>query len=185
MGRLCMWILICLRWIVFNYIWSRFDPDCWSHYCGKWSGGQISWDQNSLFLEVEIKFVYEIKFVSLFMRSKFLIIHSISWWGRFSSDQNCLIIKQWPLAGEFVEFEYSPKIRQIFVTRSGEFGEYWANFCDSLRRIWRVLSKFLWLASANLASIERFGEFGEFGEFGKFGEGRLDRFIHKKIFFCI
>jgi hypothetical protein len=33
-------------------------------------------------------------------------------------------IKQWPLAGEFVEFKYSPKIRQIFVTRSGEFGEY-------------------------------------------------------------
>jgi hypothetical protein len=32
--------------------------------------------------------------------------------------------KQWPLAGEFVEFEYWPKIRQIFVTRSGEFGEY-------------------------------------------------------------
>ena len=38
-------------------------------------------------------------------------------------------IKQWPLAGEFSEFEYSPKIRQIFVTRA------W--------RIWRVLSKFL------------------------------------------
>ncbi len=36
----------------------------------------------------------------------------------------CVYIKQWPLAGEFVEFEYSPKIRQIFVTRSGEFGEY-------------------------------------------------------------
>ena len=36
-------------------------------------------------------------------------------------------------------------------------------------RIWRVLSQF--------------GEFGEFGEFGKFGEGRLDRFIHKNIFF--
>ncbi len=32
--------------------------------------------------------------------------------------------KQWPLAGKFSEFEYSPKIRQIFVTRSGEFGEY-------------------------------------------------------------
>jgi hypothetical protein len=77
--------------------------------------------------------------------------------------------KQWPIAGEFVEFEYSPKIRQIFVTRSGEFGEYWANFCDSLRRIWRVLSEF--------------GEFGEFGKFGEFGEGRLDRYIHKKIFF--
>jgi hypothetical protein len=51
------------------------------------------------------------------------------------------------------------------VTRSGEFGEYWANFCDSLRRIWQVLSKF--------------------GKFGEFGEGRLDRFIHKNIFFCI
>jgi hypothetical protein len=36
----------------------------------------------------------------------------------------CAKIKQWPLAGEFVKFEYSPKIRQIFVTRSGEFGEY-------------------------------------------------------------
>ncbi len=77
--------------------------------------------------------------------------------------------KQWPLAGEFSEFEYSPKIRQIFVTRSGEFGEYWANFCDSLWRIWRVLSEF--------------GKFGNFGEFGEFGEGRLDRFIHKNIFF--
>jgi hypothetical protein len=32
--------------------------------------------------------------------------------------------KQWPLAGKFVEFKYSPKIRQIFVTRSGEVGEY-------------------------------------------------------------
>ena len=50
----------------------------------------------------------------------------------------CIKPKQWPLAGEFVEFEYSPKICHFFVTRSGEFGEYWANFCDSLRRIWRV-----------------------------------------------
>jgi hypothetical protein len=32
--------------------------------------------------------------------------------------------KQWPLAGEFSEFEYLPKICQIFVTRSGEFGKY-------------------------------------------------------------
>ena len=36
-------------------------------------------------------------------------------------------------------------------------------FCDSLWQIWRVLS--------------------QFGEFGEFGEGRLDRFIHKNIFF--
>ena len=27
--------------------------------------------------------------------------------------QSWKIIKQWPLAGEFVEFEYSPKIRQF------------------------------------------------------------------------
>jgi hypothetical protein len=32
--------------------------------------------------------------------------------------------KQWQLASEFGECEYSPKIRQIFVTRSGEFGEF-------------------------------------------------------------
>ena len=50
------------------------------------------------------------------------------------------IIKQWPLAGEFSEFEYSPKICHFFVTRTGEFVEYWANFCDSRRRICRVLS---------------------------------------------
>ena len=42
------------------------------------------------------------------------------------------------------------------------------NFCDSLRRIWRVLS-----------------QFGEFGELGEFGEGRLDCFIHKNIFFFV
>jgi hypothetical protein len=39
------------------------------------------------------------------------------------------------------------------------------------------------LASIEQIFVTRFGEFGEFGEFGKFGEGRLDHFIHKKIFF--
>ena len=29
-------------------------------------------------------------------------------------DEILIIIKQWPLAGEFVEFEYSPKIRQFW-----------------------------------------------------------------------
>jgi hypothetical protein len=32
--------------------------------------------------------------------------------------------KQWPLAGEFVEFEYSPKIRHFFCDSPREFGEY-------------------------------------------------------------
>jgi hypothetical protein len=36
----------------------------------------------------------------------------------------CIFIKQWQLASEFGECEYSSKIRQIFVTRSGEFGKY-------------------------------------------------------------
>jgi hypothetical protein len=74
--------------------------------------------------------------------------------------------KQWPLAGKFGEFEYSPKIRRFwrvlkFVKTSDP-----PNFCDLRRRIWRVLS-----------------EFSEFSEFGEFGEGRLDRFIPKNIFF--
>jgi hypothetical protein len=38
--------------------------------------------------------------------------------------RKCNFDKQWQLASEFGECEYSPKIRQIFVTRSGEFGEY-------------------------------------------------------------
>ncbi len=48
-----------------------------------------SWDQNS-FLH-EIKFMRS-NFLSFFMRSKFLIINSISWSQYFSWDQNCLIM---------------------------------------------------------------------------------------------
>ncbi len=77
--------------------------------------------------------------------------------------------KQWPLAGEFSEFEYSPKICRFW--RVLEFAKTSdpPNFCDSRRQIWRVLSQF--------------SEFSEFGEFGEFGEGKLDRFIPKNIFF--
>jgi hypothetical protein len=81
-----------------------------------------------------------------------------------------VIFKQWPLAGEFSEFKYSPNIRRFW--RVLEFAKTSdpPNFCDSRRRVWRVLSEF--------------SEFTEIGEFGKFGEGRLDRFIPKNIFFC-
>ena len=41
-----------------------------------------------------------------------------------------ILTKQWPLAGEFSEFEYSPKICRFFVTRAGEFVEYWANLAN-------------------------------------------------------
>ncbi len=134
------------------------------------------------------------KFFTIFLFDIFIweYLYLIQLFGTFNLESNyyfckinflvfkCIFFKQWPLAGEFVEFEYSPKICHFFVTRSGEFGEYWANFCDSLRRIWRVLSQF-----GEFGEFGKFGEFGEFGEFGKFGEGRLDRFIHKNIFFCI
>ncbi len=53
------------------------------------SGGQISWDQNLFFHEVEFM---RLNFFSFFMRSKFLIINSISWLRQFSWCQNCLII---------------------------------------------------------------------------------------------
>ena len=35
------------------------------------------------------------------------------------------------------------------------------------------------------ANLDEFSEFSEFSEFGEFSECRLDRFIHKNIFFCI
>ncbi len=42
------------------------------------------------------------------MKSGDLVINQI---------KNLVITKQWPLAGEFVEFEYSPKIRQFWRIR--------------------------------------------------------------------
>jgi hypothetical protein len=39
-------------------------------------------------------------------------------------ERTCVFSKQWPLAGEFSKFEYSPKICRFFVTRAGEFVEY-------------------------------------------------------------
>jgi hypothetical protein len=50
--------------------------------------------------------------------------------------------KQWLLAGEFSEFEYSPNICRFW--RVLEFAKTSdpPNFCDSPRRIWQVLSEF-------------------------------------------
>jgi hypothetical protein len=109
---------------------------------------------------------------------------------------NWVYSKQWPLAGEFVEFEYSPKIRQF-----GEF-EYspkwpiWRVWPDSIHSpaILQLLSP----DSIHSTDIRQplspdsihsrkanLHEFSEFSEFGEFSECRLDRFIHKNIFFCI
>ncbi len=61
----------------------------WQLSTGKWSRGQISWDRNSLFHEVEFM---RSNFLSCFMRSKFLIIDLIPWSRHFSWDQNYLIM---------------------------------------------------------------------------------------------
>jgi hypothetical protein len=84
--------------------------------------------------------------------------------------RNCICIQQWPLAGKFSKFEYSPKICCFW--RVLEFAKTSnpPNFCQSRQRIWQVLSEFY--------------KFCKFGEFGKFGKGRLDSFIPKNIFFC-
>ncbi len=51
--------------IVFWQSNRRIREDCkfriYNTTNGEWSGGQISWDQNSLFHEVKIKFVHEIE----------------------------------------------------------------------------------------------------------------------------
>jgi hypothetical protein len=121
--------------------------------------------------------------------------------------------KQWPLAGEFVEFEYSPKIRQFVkfeYSPKCPFSPFWPDsihspdICqllspdsihlpdirqpfspDSIHSpdIRQPLSPDL--IHSRKANLHEFSEFSEFSGFGEFIECRLDRFIHKNIFFCI
>jgi hypothetical protein len=103
----------------------------------------------------------------------------------FNPLRNCIQNKQWPLADEFVEFEYSPKIRQFGefeYSPKWHFGEVWPDSIH-LPAIRQLLSPdSIHLRKANL---HEFSEFSEFSKFGEFSECRLDRFIHKNIFFCI
>ncbi len=92
-------------------------------------------------------------------------------------------LKQWPLAGKFVEFEYSPKwpfwkigrTRYIHPTLANHFlrtryirptfANHFARTCQTHeRQVWQLLHKF--------------------SEFGEFSECRLDRFIHIKYVIC-
>jgi hypothetical protein len=107
--------------------------------------------------------------------------------------------KQWPLAGEFVEFEYSPKIRQFWQIRVLAKMAILENWPDSIRSpdirqpfspdsihspdIRQPLSPDS--IHSRKANLHEFSEFSEFREFGEFSECRLDRFIHKNIFFCM
>ena len=94
------------------------------------------------------------------------------------------IIKQWPLAGEFVEFEYSPKIRQFGefeYSPKCPFSPFWPDSIHS-PAIRQPLSPDS--IHSRKANLHEFSEFSEFGEFGKFSECRLDRFIHIKYVIC-
>jgi hypothetical protein len=114
---------------------------------------------------------------------------------------NCIVTerynsKQWPLAGKFVKFEYSPKIRQFWRIRVLAKMAILENWPDSIHLpnirqpfspdsihspdIRQPLSPdSIHLRKANLHKFSKFSEFGEFSEC------RLDRFTHKNIFFCI
>ncbi len=119
--------------------------------------------------------------------------------------------KQWPLAGKFVEFEYSPKIRhfwRIRVLAKMVFLENWSDslnsptfanlFCsdspDSLtfaKPFCEDLPDSRKASLVSLLQIQRiwrvwrvYREFSKFGEFGEFSKCRLDPFIHIKYVIC-
>ncbi len=95
-----------------------------------------------------------------------------------------VLSKQWPLAGEFVEFEYSPfwkigrtgYIRPTFANHFPRTRYIRPTFANHFARTRQTRERQVW---------KLLHEFSEFSEFGDFSECRLDRFIHKKIFFCI
>jgi hypothetical protein len=141
----------------------------------------------------------------------------------FQIETNCLIafakvfsisilIKQWLLAGEFGEFEYSPKIRRFWRVRVLAKTAVFRNTRDSPNSP-HSPSRFASTRQTRRHSPNRFArtrqtrqhspsrvartrqtrkrrvwrvlrEFGEFGESGEFGECRLDRFIHIKYVIC-
>ncbi len=108
-------------------------------------------------------------------------------------DFNCWVIsKQWPLAGEFVEFEYSPKIRQFGefeYSPKWPFPPFWPDSIHS-----PAIRQLLSPDSIHLTDIRqplsldsihsRKANLHEFSEFGEFSECRLDRFIHIKYVIC-
>ena len=97
--------------------------------------------------------------------------------------------KQWPLAGEFVEFEYSPKICQFGkfeYSPKWPFPPFWPDSIHS-PAIHQLLSP----DSIHSTDIRQplspdaihswkanLHKFSKFSEFGKFSECRLDRFIY-------
>jgi hypothetical protein len=111
---------------------------------------------------------------------------------------NLVKCKQWLLAGEFSEFEYSPEIGhfwQIRVLAKMVFLKNWSDSLNSPSFANLVCSDSQDSPTfANLISgthqtcksqvLQVISEFGKFGEFGEFSECRLDRFIHIKYVMC-
>ena len=84
----------------------------------------------------------------------------------------CDFPKQWLLAGELVEFEYSPKICQFWRIRVLPKMAIFGNLSDSPDS-----------NSPNCVTLRSTRQTRIRQNYGKFGEGRLDRFIPKNIFF--
>jgi hypothetical protein len=125
-----------------------------------------------LLTEIFRKKITVIQLLSIFSAKNIFFIVVIPTWFKISKickESRWVIIKQWQLAREFEDFDYTPKTCRFW--RVFKFAEARdpPNVCDSHRQIWRVLSKF--------------GKFDGFGEFGKIWEGRLDLFMPKNIFF--
>jgi hypothetical protein len=87
----------------------------------------------------------------------------------------------------FGEFEYSPKwpfwkigrtryIRPTFANHFPRTRYIRPTFANHFARTRQTRERQVW---------QLLHEFSEFSEFGEFSECRLDRFIHKNIFFCI
>ena len=95
--------------------------------------------------------------------------------------------KQWPLAGKFVEFEYSPKWPFWKIGRTRYIRRHWPPYFARTRDIRPTFANhFARTRQARERQVwQLLHEFSEFSEFGEFSECRLDRFIHKNIFFCI
>ena len=97
-----------------------------------------------------------------------------------------VIIKQWPLAGEFVEFEYSPKWPFWKIGRTRYIRRHWPPYFARTRYIRPTFANhFARTRQTRERQVWQFlHEFSKFSEFGEFSECRLDRFMHIKYVIC-
>ena len=91
-----------------------------------------------------------------------------------------VISKQWPLAGEFVEFEYSPKWPFWKIGRTRYIRRHWPPF---LARTRYIRPKFANHFARTRQTRER-QVWQLLHEFSEFSECRLDRFMHIKYVIC-